>query len=82
MTLDVIAGHTSAGKTLGEVHPQLPGGERLLIGREEALTADVDLIFLALPHGASAEPAGKSQRADPSHESSFEKAYKKNNFHF
>lgn len=57
LSLDVIAGHTSAGKTLSEVHPQLPGGERMLVSHDAALAAEVDLMFLALPHGASAAPA-------------------------
>lgn len=57
MSLAVIAGHSSAGKTLGEVHPHLPGAERVLISQEEALNSEVDLMFLALPHGASAVPA-------------------------
>lgn len=57
MTLDVLAGHTSAGRALREIHPQLPDGDRLLTSLEDALEADVELAFLALPHGASAEPA-------------------------
>lgn len=57
MSLGVIAGHSTAGKTLGEVHPHLPGAERLVLSQEEALANDVDLMFLALPHGASAAPA-------------------------
>ena len=36
MRLDVIAGHSSAGKALGQVHPQLAGGERILASQEEA----------------------------------------------
>lgn len=57
LTLDVIAGHTSAGTNLEEVHPQLTGGDRVLASHETALQADVDLMFLALPHGTSAVPA-------------------------
>lgn len=57
MELSVIAGHTSADKRLGEVHPHLPGGERILTSIESALDADVALMFLALPHGASAPAA-------------------------
>ena len=57
MRLDVVAGHSSAGKALGEVHPHLTGGERVLLSQDEALEADVDLMFLALPHGSSAAPA-------------------------
>ena len=57
LRLDVIAGHSSAGKTLGSVHPHLDGGERVLISQEEAVRSDVELMFLALPHGTSADPA-------------------------
>ena len=57
MSLDVIAGHSSAGKSLGEVHPQLSGGQRILLSQDEALGSNVDLMFLALPHGSSAPPA-------------------------
>jgi len=55
--LEVIAGHSSAGRQLGEVHPHLLGGDRVLASQEEALAAEVSLMYLALPHGASAEPA-------------------------
>ncbi|MCP3977429.1 MAG: N-acetyl-gamma-glutamyl-phosphate reductase [bacterium] len=57
MSLGVIAGHSSAGKALGEVHPHLPGAERVLISQAESLESEVELMFLALPHGASAVPA-------------------------
>lgn len=57
LNLDVVAGHTSAGLSLREVHPQLTGGDRVLASQEAALEADVDLMFLALPHGTSAGPA-------------------------
>lgn len=57
ISLDVIAGHTSAGMSLAEVHPQLTGGDRVLASQIDALQADVDLMFLALPHGTSAGPA-------------------------
>jgi len=57
MSLDLIAGHTSAGMNLEAVHPQLTGGDRVLTSQDDALEADVDLMFLALPHGTSAEPA-------------------------
>ena len=57
LELRVISGHTTAGMALASVHPHLPGGERLLASQEEALDSDVELMFLALPHGASAQPA-------------------------
>ncbi len=55
--LQVIAGHSSAGNPLASVHPHLSGGDRVLASQDEALAAEVDLMFLALPHGASARPA-------------------------
>jgi N-acetyl-gamma-glutamyl-phosphate reductase len=53
----VLAGNTSEGKPLAEVHPHLDGGARRLVGLEPAAAAGLDLAFLALPHGASAEIA-------------------------
>ena len=50
-----LAAHTSAGRRLGEVHPHLGGGARLLAPLGLDLLPDVDLAFLALPHGASWE---------------------------
>jgi len=41
---------------LGDVHPQLTGPERVLGGVAPEEVPDVDLIMLALPHGASVEP--------------------------
>src|SRR5439155_7843116 len=55
--LDVatVTGHGSAGATLGEVHPHLPTLAGLTLApTEPAALADADLVFLALPHGASA----------------------------
>lgn len=52
-----LAAHSRAGSTLGAVHPQLDGGERPLAGLEPGSVPVVDLAFLALPHGASAELA-------------------------
>lgn len=49
-----LGAHSKAGQLLRDVHPQLSGGGRVL----SKLTADldgVDVAFLALPHGASAE---------------------------
>ena len=42
---------------LESVHPHLPGGDRALGPNDPHAVGDVDLAFLALPHGASAEPA-------------------------
>ncbi|MDJ0791087.1 MAG: N-acetyl-gamma-glutamyl-phosphate reductase [Acidimicrobiia bacterium] len=52
-----LVGHASAGKRLSEVHPQLSGGDRLLVEFDADACADADLVFLALPHGASTQPA-------------------------
>ncbi|MEN8233427.1 MAG: N-acetyl-gamma-glutamyl-phosphate reductase [Actinomycetota bacterium] len=57
--LDVayLGAHSAAGSRLGSVHPHLSGGDRVLGSIDPADAPDVDLAFLALPHGASAEPA-------------------------
>ncbi len=49
--------HTKAGRSLSEVHPQLAGGDRLLATNDPGAVPDVDVAFLAVPHGQSAEPA-------------------------
>jgi N-acetyl-gamma-glutamyl-phosphate reductase len=52
-----LGANASAGRTLASVHPHLSGGDRVL----EVFNADrvgaTDIVFMALPHGASAEPA-------------------------
>jgi N-acetyl-gamma-glutamyl-phosphate reductase len=51
-----LGAHSQAGRPLGEVHPHLAGGDRVLQPNDAELLGDeVDLVFLALPHGASAE---------------------------
>ena len=52
-----LGAHTAAGKDLGSVHPHLRGGDRVLHPNDPSAAPEVDLAFLALPHGASAEPA-------------------------
>ncbi len=52
-----LGAHTKAGRPLAEVHPQLGGGDRLLASNDPAGVPDVDVAFLALPHGQSAGPA-------------------------
>jgi N-acetyl-gamma-glutamyl-phosphate reductase len=50
----VIAG-ANAGRTLGEVHPQLVTlADRPLLDTSTAELADAEVVFLALPHGTSA----------------------------
>jgi N-acetyl-gamma-glutamyl-phosphate reductase len=45
----------NAGKLLGEVHPQLVTlADRPLLDAETSELADADVVFLAVPHGASA----------------------------
>lgn len=53
----VLAAGTRAGQRLGAVHPQLRGGDRVLQPLEPDAMSGLDLVFLALPHGASATPA-------------------------
>ncbi len=52
-----LGAHSTAGETLGAIHPQLSGGDRMLRPMDPAAVAGCDLVFLALPHGASATPA-------------------------
>ena len=48
-----LGAHSHAGKSLGDVHPHLSHPQRTLLAHEEL--GSVDLVFLALPHGASTE---------------------------
>ena len=50
-----LGAHRRSGQTLGAVHPQLPGGERVLGPSGIDDVPATDIVFLALPHGASAE---------------------------
>ncbi len=50
-----LGAHRRAGQPLGSVHPHLPDGERLLGTGELDDIPETDVVFLALPHGASAE---------------------------
>ena len=50
-----LAAGGKAGQRLGHVHPQLaPFAERILDEARPELLAQADVVFLALPHGASA----------------------------
>ncbi len=57
LDLQFLGAHSRVGEPLGSVHPHLSGGDRTLESLDALQAADVDLVFLALPHGASAEPA-------------------------
>lgn len=48
-----LGAHSREGQSLGDIHPQLTGGERRLGGISTDSLPDIDLAFLALPHGAS-----------------------------
>lgn len=52
-----LGAYRRAGQTLSTVHPQLSGGERILEALDVDRVAEADLVFMALPHGASGEPA-------------------------
>lgn len=56
MELAYLGGHSSEGRTLGDLHPHLRGGDRRIGANDADAVGEVDLVFLALPHGASAEP--------------------------
>lgn len=57
LDLVYLGAHSAAGETLGSIHPHLRGGDRTLQPMDPEAAGDCDLAFLALPHGASAEPA-------------------------
>ena len=64
--LDVVAvtAHANAGQRVGDVHPNLRSLSELeFVETAPATLRDADLVFLALPHGASAELAAQ---LDPS----------------
>lgn len=56
-SLELLVAHSRAGETLGAVHPNLSGRDRELVAFEIERCSDLDLVFLAMPHGASAGPA-------------------------
>lgn len=57
MEVAYLAAASKTGKSLGEVHPQLRDPHRTLLPLDPEAMNDLDLVFLALPHGASAIPA-------------------------
>lgn len=52
-----LGANRRVGETVGTVHPHLSGGDRVLESFEAQKLQGIDLVFMALPHGASAEPA-------------------------
>ncbi|MCB1246054.1 MAG: N-acetyl-gamma-glutamyl-phosphate reductase [Acidimicrobiia bacterium] len=54
--VDVLTAYANVDVPLSAVHPQLGGGDRVLTAFDPD-ACDVDVAFLAMPHGASAEPA-------------------------
>jgi N-acetyl-gamma-glutamyl-phosphate reductase len=49
-----VAAHSNAGQRVGETHPNLRSVADLVFAdTDPAIFADADLVFLALPHGAS-----------------------------
>jgi N-acetyl-gamma-glutamyl-phosphate reductase len=52
-----LGANRRAGQSLGKVHPQLSGRERTLDAFDVSRIADAELVFMALPHGASSGPA-------------------------
>jgi N-acetyl-gamma-glutamyl-phosphate reductase len=57
LELSYLGANTTAGSRLAAVHPHLTGGDRVLQANDPEAVAGAELVFLALPHGASAEPA-------------------------
>lgn len=52
-----LGAHSRAGESLSAVHPHLRSQDRVLEPIDAAAGAEVDLVFLALPHGRSADVA-------------------------
>ncbi len=50
-----LGAHSQAGMQLASVHPHLAHGDRVLGSNDPDDLGDVDVAFLALPHGASVE---------------------------
>ncbi|MEO6885461.1 MAG: N-acetyl-gamma-glutamyl-phosphate reductase [Jatrophihabitantaceae bacterium] len=60
LELTAVTAHGNAGQRLGAVHPNLRSAAELTFAETTpAAVADAELIFLALPHGASGEFAAQ-----------------------
>ncbi|MGP6174873.1 N-acetyl-gamma-glutamyl-phosphate reductase [Corynebacterium sp. A21] len=58
LQIGALTANSSAGKTLGESMPHLPQlADRVMEETTQEVLADHDVVFLALPHGHSAEIA-------------------------
>src|SRR5579875_1770183 len=56
--LTTLVGGSNAGRRVGDVHPHLGSlADRPLVSLDDADLAGTDLVFIALPHGASAAVA-------------------------
>lgn len=56
LEIGALSAGSNAGKPVTEVHPQLPQlQERIFADTDAEQLAHADIVFLALPHGASAE---------------------------
>jgi N-acetyl-gamma-glutamyl-phosphate reductase len=55
--VEFLGANRRAGHRLGEVHPQLSRGDRVLGAFDVSRVAEAELVFMALPHGASGGPA-------------------------
>lgn len=61
-----VSAGSNAGKSLGEVHPHLVSlADRPLLPADDARLGDVDVLFLALPHGESAAAVARLATAAP-----------------
>src|SRR5436305_14550079 len=61
-----VSAGSNAGKLLGEVHPQLVSlADRPLLPGDDPRLGDVDVLFLALPHGESAAAVARLATAAP-----------------
>ena len=58
-----LGAYTRAGATLGEVHPHLPGSDRVLGPIDVDRILGLDVVFLALPHGSSWEAGHRLAKA-------------------
>jgi len=59
-----LGANRRVGDGLGTVHPHLSGRHRVLEAFNADKVAEADLVFMALPHGASGEPAMRLADSD------------------